>query len=300
MKLIKNKKAKFILVVLSLSIMCSCNKKNKEYYYPSHNIKYSEEYNKSGELKKINTYYDTIGNLKYHMLFRKNDHDSIIYYYKNGKIYKTGLQDFKAKKYGNWYLYTREGYLSEIREYFIIENNYILNRNWYLGKKKDTLWYAKKSNRYNQKEFVNDTLECRNSSMINFDFYCKDTISISEPFAAAVRCNSPLLREYNSQIIMVLGKENHNFNKTFSNEKDVKLDTFYNLNKDKINRVNFPKANRNYVVAFGRWFDKPGKKILRGYMIEFFKRKPTLEDNNVKGETKVYFEKIIYVKDTVK
>lgn len=297
MKII-NKKRNLILTFVCLITIYSCTKKYSEEYYPSNNIKSLKEYNKNGDLKSIVIYYDTIGNLPNNVLFRKNRYDSIAYYYKNGKIFKTGLQDFKGRKFGNWYIYTRDGYLNEIREYYIVKNNSVLNRNWYLDKKGDTLWYAKKRNLYY--EFANDTLDGRNSTMISFDFYSKDTISISEPFAAAVRCNSPLLREYNSQIIMVLGKENYNFNYNFSNEKDVKLDTFYNLNKDKKNRVNFRKANPNYVVAFGRWFDKSGKKTLRGYMIEYFKRQPTQKDSAVRGETKVYFEKIIYVKDTVK
>jgi len=291
------KTMKRIIILLTVIVLCSCGKENKEVeeYYTSSNIKLLKEYDAKGSLLKHTTYYDTISKSKFIIVFKKGEYDSIVYFYKNGKVYKKGLQDFKERKFGNWYRYTKEGYLSEIREYFIIENDFLLNRDWYLNKKGDTLWYASKFNRYNQKEFADDTLEYRNSSMIRFDFFSKDTIKLNEPFSASVICNSPLLRKYNSQILMVLAKEKNNFNKKFSNIKEVKLDTFYNLNRDKANKGGFPKANPNYVVVFGKWFNKPGVKKMRGYMIEYFERKPTKNDSAVNGDRRVYFEKTIFV-----
>ncbi|PWA06778.1 hypothetical protein [Flavobacterium psychrotolerans] len=293
-----------LIVIILYIIFCSCqnqhNYKVEEKYYASTNLKYLIKFNQNSKVKEFFTFYDTSDKMPFKKIYRKNNYDSIIYYYNNKKTYKVGLQDFKKRKFGNWKCYTREGFLSETREYFIVGDDYILNRQWYFNKQGDTLWCAKKFNHYNQKEFENDTLVSRNSSMIRFKFYSKDTISIDKPFAVAVICNSPLLREYNSQIMMLLGKETNNFNKNFSNDRVVKLDTFNNLNMDKVNKVNFPKANPNYVVAFGRWFDTPGKKTLRGYMLEYFNRKPTKNDSITGGERKVYFEKIVYVKDTVK
>lgn len=290
---------KKIFILLIYITLCSCKKDNKEIeFYPSSNIKSLKEYNDKDSLFKHTMYYDTFEKTPYKIIFKKNQYDSIVFFYKNGKIYKKGLQDLKQRKFGNWYRYTKEGFLSEIREFYIVGNDFLLNRQWYLNKKGDTLWYASKFNKYNQKEFANDTLIYRNSSMIRFDFFSKDTIKINEPFAASVICNSPLFRKYNSQIIMVLAKEKNNFDKNFSNK--VKLDTFYNLNKDLANKNGFPEANPNYVVVFGRWFDKPGEKKLRGYMIEYFERNPTIQDSSVYGERKVYFEKTIYVKDSTR
>jgi len=54
-----------------LILIYSCNKKDKQEYYSSNNIKILTEYNKNEDLKKITTYYDTIGNLAYNVLFRK-------------------------------------------------------------------------------------------------------------------------------------------------------------------------------------------------------------------------------------
>ncbi len=291
-----------ILIILLSFLILNCKKESDDYnkYYKSNNIALKTFFDSKNKFTKSIQYYDTLGKLEYKIIYRKKEYDSIVYKYKNKITYKSGLQDFKGPKFGNWNRYTSDGLLSETREYFIIGKDYLLNRQWYFDKTGDTLWYANKFNRYNQKEFSNDTLDSRNSSMIRFDFYSKDTISITEPFAASVICNSPLLREYNSQIIMLLGKENQNFNKTFSNEKEVKLDTFYNLNLDKVNRKNFVKANPNYVAAFGRWFDKPGKKVLLGYMLEYYDRKPTTKDSSIRGERKVYFEKEIFVKGKTK
>ncbi len=287
-----------ILIIIISLLLLNCKKENDDAirYYKSKNIALKIFFDSKNKFSKSIQYYDTVGNLEYKIVYRKKEYDSIVYKYKNKLTYKKGLQDFKGRKFGNWNRYTNNGLLSETREYFIIENDYLINRQWYFDKKGDTLWFAKKFNRYNQKEFSNDTLASRNSSMIRFKIYSKDTIDIDEPFAACVICNSPLLREYNSQIIMLLGKENQNFNKTFSNVREVKLDTFHNLNLDKINRKNFVKANPNYVAAFGRWFDKPGKKVLRGYMLEYYDRKPTAKDSSIRGERKVYFEKEIFVK----
>ncbi len=172
---------------------------------------------------------------------------------------------------------------------------------FYLTKKGDTAWYAKKFNSYKQKEFVDDTLSSRNSNMTLFNIQSEDTISINEPFAAYVSHFTPLLRSKNSEIVMYLGKEGDNFNDNFSNEDQVKLDTFPNLKLDTTNKTNFERSGHEeqYTAVFGRWFKTPGEKILRGYMKEFFERDPTEDDSIIKGEHRVYFEKKIFVKDTV-
>lgn len=291
------KKRNSILLMITLLgiIFFSCNKREEEkHYFPSGNLNYIKE-------DSLSTfYYDTIGNIIYKKIFQFKTYDSIVFYYKNGNIFSHGKEDKEGRKFNNWNKYTLEGHLSETTEYFIIGNKAISNRFWFFNEKGDTIWYATKFNRYNQKEFVNDTLGAKNSTMIPFKIFSKDTINISEPFTASVICNSPLGRENNSQIIMLLAKEEHNFNDHFSNESQVKLDTFYNLMIDKQNRVNFnigtDKDGYRYIVAFGRWFEKPGKKKLRGYMLEFFNYKSINNQPLKRAERRVYFEKEIYVK----
>ena len=271
----------------------SCNEKKEEkQFFLSGNIKSIEEDS------IFSLYYDTIGEKIYKKVFYFKEYDSVIFYYKNGNVYSSGCQDKNGKKFGNLNKFTLEGYLSETTEYFIIKNKSVSNRFWFFDKKGDTLWYASKFNRFDQKEFVNDTLGARNSTMIPFKFFSKDTITVNEPFMASVICNSPLGREYDSQIMVLLGKEDYNFNKYFSNENEVKLDTFYNLTIDKKNQVNFnigsDENGYSYIVAFGKWFEKPGKKTLRGYMLEYFDY--TKNNQPLKrGERRVYFEKEIFV-----
>ncbi|HEX8576340.1 MAG TPA: hypothetical protein VF677_08610 [Flavobacterium sp.] len=281
-----------IMVIIFL-VLFSCKKSSLKKYYPSGNLKYTEKHVGENKVETI-FYYDEVGELVYKKIYHLTDFDSLNFYYKNGVLYKNGKQDKRGLKYGNWDRYTLEGLISETREYYIIKDDYVLNRQWYYSKSGDTLWYANKFNRYNQKEFANDTLASRNSTMIRFDFYSKDTLNINEPFAASVICNSPLGRKYNSQIMMLLGNEEKNFDKYFSNDKEVQLDTFHNILIDKKNRVNFPDLkteNYRYIAVFGKFFKKPGKKILRGYMLEYF----TIPKNKLRSERKVYFEKEVYV-----
>ena len=297
---------KYILFIfLIFSLFFACKRNNNEIskeYFDSGNLKYIEFFDQDST-RVISRYYDSKNQKIISNTYVKNDYDSIIYYYDNGEIFKEGKQNKLGLKFGNWNRYNKSGLLSDIREYFILKGKSILNRKFFLNKEGDTTWYGREFNRYDQDEFRADTMTSRNSTMNLFDFYHsnKDTIIIGEPFAASVRYNSPLARNYNSEIMMLLAKEKSNFNQDFSNEKNVVLDTFPNLKYDKVNQNNFQKGTSlEYVAVFGRWFDTPGKKILRGYVREYFEREPTKEDSIIKGETRVYFEKEIYVKDTIK
>jgi len=268
-----------------LFVACNTNKKD------------SQDINKNPRI----IYYQNLKKV-WRKEFRKNGYDSIVEYYKNGNVYRTGKLDINSQRFGNWYLYTLEGKLSQTIEFFVINKKSITNRFWYFNKAGDTIWYAGKFNRFDQKEFEKDTIGPRASTMIDFVFYTKDTISLDEPYLVSVICNSPIARKYNSEIKMLLAKEDYNFNKDFSNESEVKLDTFFNLTRDIKNRGNFtyrekPESKYPYIVAFGRWFDSPGKKILRGYMSEYFNRNKKAK-NYAFSERRVYFEKEIFVKDT--
>ncbi len=280
---------------------CNDNNSNKE-FYESGNLK-TKYYLKHNDTVKIEHFYDEDGSKILKEVEGFKSFDSIKYFYQNGNTFKKGVVTKKGLKKGNWFRYTKEGLLSDIREYFIINDESIINRKFYFTKEGDTAWYASKFNRYDQKEFSNDTLKLasRNSNMTIFKFQSKDTITLNEPFAAYVIHNSPLLRNYNSETMVLMAKEDFNFNEDFSNEREVKLDTFVNVNHDKTNKPIFENKGfeLNYVVVFGRWFSTPGEKIIRGYTREYFEREPTENDDNVRGEYKVYFEKRIYVKDTL-
>lgn len=288
------------LIIISI-VLVSCNNQYKE-FYDSGNLK-TKYYLKNNDTVKIEHFYDE-KNLKILKEIKGFEEcDSVKYFYKNNNIFKKGIVDKNGLKKGNWFRYTKEGYLSDVREYMIIKEESIINRKFYFTKEGDTAWYRQKFNLYNQKEFINDTLKLvsKNSDMTIFKFQSKDTISLSEPFAAYVSHYTPSLRKYNSESMVLMAKDKLNFNEYFSNENEVKLDTFRCVKYDKINRPNFETTGLelNYVVVFGRWFKTPGEKLLRGYMREYFEREPTEDDDSIKGEYRVYFEKEIYVKDTI-
>ncbi|CAM1363672.1 hypothetical protein TSEDIMI_220034 [Tenacibaculum sediminilitoris] len=289
-------KNNIIVIILIFLIYYSCNLDDKlnKAYYPSGNLKFIEYLGDAKKLDSSYWYYDNSKKVLKTKVLRRLSYDSIIHYYKNGNTFNTGKETFDGLKFGNWTRYTKEGYKSDIREYFIIKNKSIINRRFYFNKQGDTVWYGRKFNRYDQNEYRRDTTPSRNSIMVFFDFYHGDTISLKEPFASSVRCGTPLLREYNSEITMLLAKEDDNFNERFSNENEVKLDTFRNIKYDKDNIDNFTGPDKQYVAVFGRWFKTPGEKTLRGYMLEHAK------NDSVSLERRVYFEKKIYVKDTIK
>ena len=157
-----------------------------------------------------------------------------------------------------------------------------------------------KFNIYNQAEFRNESDGEKTSIFVRFHNNVNDTISLSEPYSGIAEDGFPFWENRNSESYVVLAKEKHNFNKDFSNEKEVKLDTFWCLAKDKINRGVLPEANQKHTVIFGRWFKNPGKKIVRGYMVEHYRRKANADDSITGEKRRTYFEKIVYVKDSIK
>ncbi len=293
-------------IICLLLVSCKRNE-NETDYFPSGNIKLSKFFDQTtGKLVKTISYYDISGNRKYKVSFHKNNYDSIVYYYNNGKVRKTGNQNLKGQLFGKCNFYTREGFLSSTSEYFIINNDQEkgskINQKWYYNKKGDTMFYG--NNRFNianQKEFKAETEGEKTSFFVRFHFNpIGDTLSISEPFSSIAEEAFPAWGKIPSENYVVLAKEKFNFNSDFSNENQVKLDTFYCLEKDKKNGNKFPNADKRHTAVFGRWFDVPGEKILRGYMVEYYNRKPTKNNDIVKYERRTYFEKKIFVNDTIK
>lgn len=296
----------FFISLLVILTSCSETHDEKE-YYPSGNLKSLKMYNYGNDkLEKTIYYYDVSGDKKIEVIYHKTNCDSILYYYDNGRVFKTGKQDKKGYYFNKWNYYTREGLLSDTKEFFVINNKFgkrsVLNQQWYYNQKGDTMFYGNnRFNVYKQKEFELESKGEKTSGFIYFHFYPKgDTLSIAEPLICTAETAYPAFGAENSESYVVLAKEKFNFNSDFSNEAQVKGDTFPCLAKDKVNGYKFPKADKKHTVVFGRWFDTPGKKIVRGYMVEYYKRKPTPDNDNVRYETQVYFEKVIYVKDTIK
>ena len=253
--------------------------------------------NKKNPIKSIK-YYDRLENVEIKIILHKPDYDSVYVKYDNGFIFKRGKQTKNGNPYGIWNLYDKNENLREIREWFVIKKQSRINRVWYLNEKGDTLSKRYKDTIYNQIEFVNDTLGARRTTYNQFKFK-KDTFSSNETLIAFANCASSTMNEYDSEIKVFLAKEDYNYNFDFSNDNDVKLDVFYSLKYDSINQKWFETNDYGSVAIFHRKFNSSGEKILRGFMQEFsygpFKNG---EFDSLLGP-KIFFEKRIFVKDTI-
>lgn len=242
-------------------------------------------------------FYKSESNQVYRKLIKKIEFDSVFYYYKNRNVFKKGKSKKNGKTFGIWNLYSKNSELREIREWFVINGHSRINRVWFLNKEGDTIPWREEDSIYKQKEFINDTLGIRSTSY-NVIHFKKDTVEFNESMKAIAYLGSPLISEKNSQLIVLIGQSKNNFNSDFSNETEVKLDTFYNLTIDKVNQKWFPNVKQKYFTVFGYFFESPGEKTIRGYMLEY--AKGNFENGIDSLTTKTYFEKIIYVKDSLK
>ena len=243
----------------------------------------------------IDVEYYKESNKKYKITYNFKNYDSVVYYYKNGKIFTTGLKDKKGNLFGNWNYYNTDGFLSETRELFIVGNDFKLNQLWYFNKKGDTIVYPnKKFNTYNQKEFESSLVS--NTSIFMWLSFTpkKDTIKILEKIEVNIQDATPFWSNKNSEEYLILADQKHNFNSNFSNVNKVKVDTIRNLYNIKENLKYKKDVDLKHTVSFTLSFKTPGKKTLRGYVVEFYKNNKTDKKNEL--ERRTYFEKIIYVK----
>lgn len=257
-------------------------------------------YNENDSLSKIIQYYNRNLQQEYKVTFKKKDFDSIIYFYDDGSVFKTGKSDLNSKLFGTWNLFDRDGNKREIREFVIYEGKTALNRVWFLNKEGDTIAWRDDDNVFEQKEFINDTLAVRHTSY-NFFKFNKDTIRLNEPIRGVAYCFSPLLDEYNSEIRVIVDSENGRFNSDYSNEDDISVQVYLNLEKDTTNQKWFSdikKSNYKYTAIFGDWFETAGPKTIKGYMEEV--AIGPFEDRDSDSITsRTFFEKKIFVLDSI-
>jgi hypothetical protein len=251
--------------------------------------------------KKLNEtveYYPNNSKVIFKKTIHQADFDSVFYFYDNGLLFKKGKQYKDNQKFGNWELYDKNSRLREIREWFVIDGKSQINRAWFLNKKGDTIAWRKENNIFAQKNFKNDTLDFRNTNYNTFNFITSDTIKNSEFYFAFANCGSPEFRDYNSKVKIVVDNTN-SLKKDFSNATNIKLDTFYYAKIDTIHKAQFPRYDLEKVVAFSGKFKKTGKKTIRGYLVEYTNQYPIENNKKTKAESKTYFEKTIYVKDSL-
>ena len=289
-------------IIIILFLIISCQENNTTITKLNDDGKIIEEriYDNNKNLLKIIEYYDRKPYTEYKITFKNKDFDSVVYKYDNGQIFKAGKLNLKSQVFGTWNLFDKNGNKREIREFFIYEGNPKLNRAWFLNTKGDTLAWREEDSIFKQKEFIHDTLAERSSSYIFFEFN-KDTIRLNEPIRGVAYCFSPQLRDYGSEIRVFLDTEREKFNDDFSNIDEILQQGYYNLERDTFNQKWFAdvkKENLKYIAVFGSWFDEPGPKLLRGYMEEYAIG-PFKDSDFDSIVSRTFFEKKVYVKDTV-
>ena len=289
------KKCSLLLITLSL---CACNQNfqkkfddegnlkteynfiNGKYvgeyreYYPSGNIK-ERHFFENGTLIDTSFYYDdNLQNTIFVKLINFPNHFKKISYHKNGAVKDSGLVNKSDQKFGDWFYYDEDKKLKFQDEYFIVNDKEYLNQTIAFDENKDIIFSKSK---IAEVKVFSDTI------LMNEPIQVLSCIKIGHFVGDGVKAKVILSSGYGNKI-----------NKDFSNLSTLKLDTINNLGMDEINGPTFPDYNQEKCVAFGKWFDKKGLNILRGVIVEYY------QDSEQKKENKFYFEKKIFVKDSLK
>jgi len=259
----------------------------------------------STELKQNQTieYYPNNPKVIFKKTVHLSDFDSVYYFYDNGVLFKKGKQYKENQKFGNWKLYDQDSDLREIREWFTIKGKSIANRAWNLNKKGDTIAWRTQDSIYKQAEFINDTIFFRNT-IYDVIFFNRDTIKLNEPLRGYVQIFSSVIRDHQSNVRAFIAKDSANYNYDFSNDKEVKLAKFNDLTIDTKNQKWVVDGTDFSKLAFiGLRFDSVGDKYLRGYYQQYSFGPFSKDKNGQKVDSiighKIYFEKKIYVKDSI-
>lgn len=257
---------------------------------------------KSSDLNRNETieYYPNKPNVVFKKTVHLADFDSVYYFYDNGILFKKGKQYKENQKFGNWELYDRDSDLREVREWFTLNGKSKANRAWNLNKKGDTIAWRYQDSIYKQTEFINDTIPFRNT-IYDIIYFNKDTIKLNEPIRGFVEIGSSVIRDHPSNLRAFIAKDSTNYD--FSNEKEVKFAKFNDLTIDSINQKWAGEGTDFSKLAFiGLRYNSIGEKTLRGYYQEYAIG-PFIDEDGLKVDSiighKIYFEKKLYVKDSM-
>lgn len=286
---------RLVLIKFCLMLFVSCNDIKKK-YHSNGNIKIEYTTNDKGQYNGIFKEYFKDGLLKEQHLY-ENGHkvDSSVYYTTNERVHmikywndSTNLvlyldDNMDTLKYGN----TKNGKLNfrigkwvfknshmtndSIVEYIDYKNQSYANQVWVIDKNQDTL--QDKGNYY--------------------DFYMKDSTNVNTPHRLHFFLYQPYFN-YDSDVEVVLPKNDSDLNSNFDNLFQIERDTFLSLKNDGISRPELSEEDEtNHHIQFGLKFDTPGKKRVRGALIEYI----GLKDNDLysRQERIIFFEKYLYV-----
>lgn len=243
-------------------------------YYENGELQVEAIYNQ-GLIQGWSTYYHKPGHAfsKSEVLYRNDT----AFYRKNfdklGKLVGEGFLH-ENHKTGKWIYYDIEdNYVQKIRETFYINEKYHLNQNWELNRKGDTIggtFFRVK---------ITNPMDLHHQ-LISFEI------------------NHLPYFEESVFFIFIPNPKNKQFAAHFLNENEIFLDTITSFVKAD-NGIKYYKSKKNVVDVFLD-YDTPGKKIVRGIILE----KKTMENQDsldFKTVTrKIYFEKEIFIEDKQK
>jgi len=261
---------RYIFRLLVLLLLFSCYKSKKE-YYDTGELKTEElsgngkidrivkGYYKNGGLKELLqfsthsdpnltiSYYEKPENIKKKAIYRlDNTSDSIIEYYPNGNIKARG-EFFMGQRVGKWNLHNESGHLDATFEYKRVNGTEYLNQTWYLNQNGDTLYRGNFSHM--------DVL--------------KDTVNLGEYLDFYFHLQVPLVSTECDVYVIIPKNEENNFNKDFSNEKEIETIEVPSLANDSLNYDSMdPNTPFNLIVTFQKLLHKKGKYNFRGILVE--------------------------------
>ncbi len=239
------------------------------------------EFYSNGKIKEIqlnrnNTTVDTIFTFlkldtikalkkKFYNKFYKVKFDTL------GFLESKGFLDSLHIKIGVWNYYKNNKPTVDI-EYYDIDNKEFVNRIWDRGHGKNKIRFGN--------WYLIDTK--------------KDTFHVGEK-----------IRTYVFMMYSIFGKNNNNkhlylllpklikgneLKDNFSNINRIKFDTIENLGVFKEKQLGVKDEKAQHIVAFEQTFNKPGKKTIKGVLLEKLKK------NDIILINKLLFKKNIYVK----
>ncbi len=148
----------------------------------------------------------------------------------------------------------------------------------------------------NGKEYANQIwIVDKNNDTIGgnyYDTFIMDTTKLGEITKLQFTLTKPTIK-WESNMFVVLPLEDDKLKEDFSNLTEIKLDTFHSfendgISNDKLLDLNLPL---NHIAEFGIEYSTPGKKRIRGLIVERGKL-------NGKGyERRLFFDKSVYVKE---
>lgn len=130
----------------------------------------------------------------------------------------------------------------------------------------------------------------------------KDSIFLNENAKGLVILKKSFFSPDAKMVVVLENNDETSLKSDLSNEYNIPIIAFFSLENDSLNQFLFSSKDYNFrkTSAVGRMFTSSGDKLIRGYVMEYSTEEPPMEIIYDKDKVKkTYFEKKIYVKDSL-